>query len=282
MTKTRKTKFHECGFLSDDVEDVKINITTQYEEEFEILSKLNIILMEMFGELNANNSRKERLAKLLTIRFCQSLQACSILLRHGLNSEFFLIIRNLQECYLALACLLKDESYFCEISSYDETRFKKTGMSSIEKNVYNNKKPDYLNKKFNTQRKYLADEQKKLQDKDKPTAGIFFKKTEQEEESQLAYLYYTFLSNTKCHISVNSLGDYYNIKGDEKSITFRMINSDEICSGVEEIVRVCGFFALKLDVSFLNRKHESHINEISKNFFEYYIQIGKLVHKNKI
>ena len=129
MTETQKTKFRERGFLSDDVEKEKIKITKQHEKEFEILDKLNIVLMGILGELNANNSRKERLANLLTIRFCQSLQVCSILLRHGVNSEFFLIIRNLQECYLALACLLKDESYFCEICSYDEARFNKTMMS---------------------------------------------------------------------------------------------------------------------------------------------------------
>ncbi|MCP1214436.1 hypothetical protein [Acetobacter okinawensis] len=57
MTETQKTKFHECGFLSDEVEEEKWKIKKHYEKEFVALYELNTFLMDVCRDLHPSNSR---------------------------------------------------------------------------------------------------------------------------------------------------------------------------------------------------------------------------------
>ncbi|QHC35126.1 DUF5677 domain-containing protein [Komagataeibacter xylinus] len=280
MTETQKTKFHECGFLSDEVEEEKWKIKKHYEKEFVALYELNTFLMDVCRDLHPSNSRKELISNIIAIRFCQSFQSSVILLNYAINADSYSIIRNMQECYLALACLLKDEDFFIKIGDYDETKFKKEMILFMERNAFFDTITKGLEKKFN---KLKSDLDKTLNDfdiKSKTCASVFYDKTKDEPQSQSIYYDYKMISNTKCHISVNSFLNNFEIKDGNSYIKFRGINIDEMQSSVKRIIDVCTFFILRLDDAFLNKKYGEKVVPIAEALYKYYIKKDVLVSKD--
>lgn len=274
--------FEEQGFLSDEVKNEKWKVEKYYEKEFSICNRLNILLMEMTKELNPDKSRKELLSNMLTMRFCQSLQSVVILLGHAINSDSHSIIRNMLECYLALACLLKDEEFFVSINEYDEMRFKLDMILFIEKNshikeLYKQKKSD-----LNDAKKSLSKMLDNVPRKEKPMASVFYKKTKDEPQSQRAYLDYKSLSNTHCHISTNSFLQNYKKDNDKSYVHYRGIYITEMHSIIKKLVDVCVFFAMRLDEKFFHNKYNSKLESIAMEIYNYYTQTGVLVHKDNL
>lgn len=279
---SNKTTFKQAGFLSDEVRDEKWKVEKHYEKDFSSCKRMNELLMLMADKIDTNNSRKELISNIINVRFSQSLQSTIILLEHAINSDSYSLIRNMQECYLALACLLQDEDYFIEINEYDEVKFKLDMIKMIENNdhlseIYKNSK-----QKTDEFKTTLSKQISEMSIKQRPDAIRFYEKTKDDFMTQLIYFDYRFASNTHCHISVNSFMQNFEKSETSSYIKFRGMYEAEMRPAIKKIIDVCTFFALKLDASFFENQYNKRIISISSEIYEDYISKGVVVHKETL
>nr|WP_128081135.1 DUF5677 domain-containing protein [Acetobacter persici] len=275
-----KSTFETEGFISDYVEEHRSDLKYIYNEEFDILRKTNRLLQNIISSLDPNNSRIEKISNILGVRFCQSLQSSIILISYGVNSDSYSIIRNMQECYLALACAIKDEEYFINISNDDRVKFSNSMIKHIENSSYLKDIYEGVQEKIDEINSRIQSQLKSLNTKKRTDAGTFYDFTQDEWQSDTVYLNYRFISNTHCHISENSLSNHISESGSR--IVWRSIKENEIYSAVKYIVDTSVIFGNRLDELFFNKKYAEQLKSQMDSLYGHLNKIGYLVHKDEL
>lgn len=188
----------------------------------------------------------------------------------------------MQECYLALACLLKDEKYFIEIGEDDRVKFNDAMLKHIEKSSFLNGTYKEAKEKIEPAKERIKKEINSLNTKERTDAKTFYKKTSDEWQSDIIYLNYRYISNIYGHISHNSLSHHV-IKTETGWATqLRGITASEIRSAVKYIIDTSIIFGNRIDSKFFSGKYNKNLEFIINELYQYYIKIGVIIHKNDL
>ncbi|MBS0983498.1 DUF5677 domain-containing protein [Gluconobacter cerinus] len=125
------SSFLEKGFLCEGSIKNSNRIQKKYSKEFHFLLEANYLFIKITNLLNENKSSKERVSKILAYKSIQSMQSSIILMKIGINSDTFSLIRTMHECFLAFICLLKDENIFAEMGDKDDINFRHKRIKDI-------------------------------------------------------------------------------------------------------------------------------------------------------
>lgn len=260
----KESTFKQEGFLSKE-HNQNNKIQDENASAFEFLRDINIMMMEMSAKFPNTAIAKNIVAHALMFRVIQSLQAVISLLNIGYRAEVFSIIRTMQESYLFLALHVKNEKKLHEILHGDEYNFKFKTHSSISN------APEYsdyheiiketesrLRDQMSVEKSYFGYENKAK------TASInaVYNETSTEQNSISIYRDYSFISNTYCHVSINSLRQHILENKEGTTLLFCPANRGEIWEAVMYASKVCASFSGVINEFYLDGSYSEELKQL--------------------
>ncbi|MBS0961382.1 DUF5677 domain-containing protein [Acetobacter thailandicus] len=260
----KESTFRQEGFLSKE-HNQNNKIQDENAHAFEFLRDINTMMMEMSTKFPNTAIAKNIVAHALMFRVIQSLQAVISLLNVGYRAEIFSIIRMMQESYLFLALHVKNEKKLHEILHGDEYGFKlkmHTAISNApEYSDYHEMTKESevrLREQMNDEKTYFGYESKSK------TASItaVYNETSTEQNSISIYRDYLLISNTYCHVSINSLCQHVQKTQEGTTLLFRPANKGEIWEAVMYASKACTAFSGIINKSYLNGLYSEELKQL--------------------
>lgn len=286
---TDKSTFAQEGFVSDEVHEHLTETKAIYKTEFSLLKEINLILMETTKNIPVGEKQKNNIATILSYRFLQSLQCVIILCEYRFNAEVFTIIRNMQETYLALAMVFKNDQIFELMCWKDEKRFKDSFLKHIKTSpimakAYHNLFEKADKNKLEREREYIKKLAKCGLTTEKAKKSIpnidatsMYEQTKTNPDSQRIYTDYKLSSNLYAHVSLNSILIHYKNEQDINKIIFRCAEKEETRSAVKDAILTSMIFAEKLNLEIFDQTNTENLKTYAKKAMEYFKKIGTVI-----
>lgn len=272
------SSFLEKGFLCEDSVKNSNRIQKKYSKEFQFLLDANYLFIKITNLLDEKNSPKERVSKILAYKAIQSMQSSIILMKMGINSDTFSLIRTMHECFLGFICLLKDENTFEEMGDKDDINFRHKRIrdiygSDILKQMYSG-----YSETLECFKKELDKAISDIKSHKKFGVGEFYKEVSDEPVCQYIYYNYSFISNIHSHVSYASMSKFiFNDK-----ISMNEANENDFRIALRMLIDASMIFSNELSKHFLDNSFENDVNSIIADAYSYLIKVGSLIHKDDI
>lgn len=113
-------RFHECGFLSPDIEGWTASLRQEHSVWFDLVERINQMATSALWAMRVNTAdRKQLFGSILYGRTIQTAQAAILIAQRGMPADARGLARNATESVIALAAVAhKDgETFFAELAS---------------------------------------------------------------------------------------------------------------------------------------------------------------------
>ena len=270
--------FLEKGFLCEGALRNSNRIQKKYAVEFKFLLDANQLFTKITNLLNEKSFPKERVSKILAYKAIQSMQSSIILMKMGINSDTFSLIRTMHECLLAFICLLKDEDTFIEMGNKDDINFRHKRIRDIfTKDILTDMYSGY-SETLSTLKEELDKTIGDVKSHKKFGVGDFYKEVSDEAVCQYIYYNYSFISNIHSHVSYASMSNFLS---DDK-ISMNEANADDFRMASRMLIDASMIFSHELSRHFLNNSFDNVINSLIAESYGHLIKVGYLIHKDNV
>lgn len=251
------------GMFREYLDKNRSELHDTYEKSFSLYRRADRLLLEIMDNIHPTNDEPEEATtahrcRVLCLRFYKAMRAAFLLIENDCTVDAFSAVRNMLECCLTLAFLLKDEEQFFEVISDDVA----LSLDGIYRYLTKTYIFEELGKdgKTNISRHILEFGKTKKKGAKRADAGTFYNETKEERNSQFLYLVYKFISNVYSHISPRSLS--IDIEDNDGRLRYGGISRQEMDNFTSNALQAFFVFSQRLDARFLNNKHEAELADI--------------------
>lgn len=263
------SSFLEKGFLCEGSIKNSNRIQKKYAREFRFLSEASYLFIKITNLLNEKNSSKERVSKILAYKSIQSMQSCIILMKTGINSDTFSLIRTIHECFLAFVCLLKDEDKFNEMGDKDNINFRHKRIKDIYENEILEKMYCWHSESLSKYKKELDQSISEVKGKKKFGVGSFYEEVSDEPACQYIYYCYCFISNLHSHVSYPSMEKFLS----DNKVSMNEASVRDVRMASSMLIEISMIFARSLSKHFLEENFYEEIDSITRNSLNHFIKV---------
>lgn len=251
------------GLVREYLDKNRAELHDTYEKSFALYRRADRLLLEIMDNICPTKDEQEEATtahrcRVLCLRFYKAMRAAFLLIENDCTVDAYSCLRNMLECCLALAFLLKDEEQFFEVIS-DDVALSLDGIYRYLTKTYMFEELEREGK-ANINRKISEFGNTKKKGIKRADAGTFFNETKEERHSQFLYLVYKFISNVYSHISPRSLS--IDIKDNDGRLRYGGISRQEMDNFTSYAIQAFFVFSQRLDTRFLNDRHEEELLDI--------------------
>lgn len=253
------------GMFREYLDNNRSELHDTYEKSFSLYRRADRLLLEIMDNIHPTNDEPEEATtahrcRVLCLRFYKAMRAAFLLIENDCTVDAFSAVRNMLECCLALACILKDEKAFFEI--IDDDLFK--SREGIFRHVDKTSLVGDLNASSKETLRINRNKFRELKESGKTFkqagASVFYELVKDVPDSEYVYFVYRCISNMYSHISAHSLS--IDIKDDEGRLRYGGIDKKEMDTFTHYAIEAFIVFVTFLDTRFGNNRHQSEVNNI--------------------
>lgn len=253
------------GLIRRYLDKNRADLHATYSKSFALYRRADQVLSEILNDLQMVEVKEDENTTIqrscvLCLRFYKAMRAALLLIENDCLVDAFTCIRNMQECYLALAFLLKDEAQFMEVIEADL----KTSREGIHKHLEVAKMLRHLTpeakKTLHRQRKEFEATKAERKGISRADANSFYEQTKDSDDSAYIYFLYKYISNAYAHISSRSLS--VNINKDNGELNYEGANAQDMNAFITYAINTFFVFCRLLDARFLGDRYKARLMEI--------------------
>lgn len=250
------------GLSTQSLEEHRARLQVTYEKSFALFRRADRVLLEIMADIQPLEIEQETaisdVCLVICLRLYKAMRSAVILIDNDSTVDAFTCVRNMMECYLALASLLKDPMAFHERIDDDML----TAREGLFKHVDNSGLVTTLDDdtKAIVRRKRDEYQQLKKQGLKKFGAYDLYQLTNDEVLSEKIYFLYRYVSNKFSHISSHSLG--VDIKDKDGGMRWSGITRLEMKLFTKYTINTFLAFSRRLDARFLGDRYKARLMEI--------------------